>query len=386
VDRSDRRMQALSVAFVMSVGGNLPMFLTGALAVQVRAELGFADAGLGVALAAPYLTGALLAAPIGRLADRLGWRRAVRLAGAVATAVLVGIGLGAVHLAALVLLLSVAGAALSMSVTSASLIIAEQAPVHRRGLVFGAKQSAIPLAAMLAGLAVPALGVTVGWRWAYVAAAAVPLAAVGLVPRGADRRPPAAPDVDPLPRARLDVALVALTVAGGMASLTTSALAGFLVPSAVDAGISVGVAGLVLAAAAATSLVVRMSAGMLVDRFTHRGVHLIAALLLAGAGGHLLLAAGQPTAVAIGGLLAYGAGWGWPGLIFYALALHWPRTVGEATGVAQIGLMLGMAAGPLGFGAIASVGGYSVAWTVTASTAVLAALLFVLASRRFARE
>lgn len=49
----------------------------------------------------------------------------------------------------------------------------------RRGFAFGVKQSAVPLTAMLAGLAVPVFAVTVGWRWAFGAAAALGLFALG---------------------------------------------------------------------------------------------------------------------------------------------------------------------------------------------------------------
>lgn len=37
-----------------------------------------------------------------------------------------------------------------------------------RGLVFGLKQAAIPLATMLGGVSAPAIAVTLGWRWASV--------------------------------------------------------------------------------------------------------------------------------------------------------------------------------------------------------------------------
>ena len=42
------------------------------------------------------------------------------------------------------------------------------------------KQAAVPVAGIVAGLAVPAVGLTVGWRWAY---AGIGLGVVGLALR-----------------------------------------------------------------------------------------------------------------------------------------------------------------------------------------------------------
>ena len=55
-------------------------------------------------------------------------------------------------------------------------------PAHRQGLSFGVKQAAIPVSTLLAGAAVPTVALTVGWRWAFVAAAVAALTALALVP------------------------------------------------------------------------------------------------------------------------------------------------------------------------------------------------------------
>jgi predicted MFS family arabinose efflux permease len=47
---------------------------------------------------------------------------------------------------------------------------------------YGAKQAAIPAGVLLGGLAVPVFGVTVGWRWAYVAGGVLALLVPLLVP------------------------------------------------------------------------------------------------------------------------------------------------------------------------------------------------------------
>src|SRR5690606_19508698 len=57
----------------------------------------------------------------------------------------------------------------------------------RQGIAFGIKQSAIPLATLLGGIAVPAITLSVGWRWTYVAGATFAVLAAALVV--SDRRP-----------------------------------------------------------------------------------------------------------------------------------------------------------------------------------------------------
>ena len=46
-------------------------------------------------------------------------------------------------------------------------------PSPYRSLAFGLKQSSVPLATFLSGLAIPFVALTLGWRWAFVLAAAL---------------------------------------------------------------------------------------------------------------------------------------------------------------------------------------------------------------------
>ena len=50
-------------------------------------------------------------------------------------------------------------------------LVAAQVRPERFGLGFAIKQSGIPLATLLGGLAVPLIALTIGWRFAYVLAA-----------------------------------------------------------------------------------------------------------------------------------------------------------------------------------------------------------------------
>ena len=58
----------------------LPVFLLGALSVQVGAELRFDPAALGLVVSAYFGVSALVSLPVGKLVERLGSRRTSRIA------------------------------------------------------------------------------------------------------------------------------------------------------------------------------------------------------------------------------------------------------------------------------------------------------------------
>ena len=75
------------------------------------------------------------------------------------------------------------GNTLRLAQPAANLLLARAVPADRQGLAFGIKQSAIPAAAMLGGLAVPSIALTWGWRWAFAAGGAFALMSAVTVPR-----------------------------------------------------------------------------------------------------------------------------------------------------------------------------------------------------------
>jgi len=81
-----------------------------------------------------------------------------------------------------------------------------------------------------------------------------------------------------------------------------------------------------------------------------------------------------------GALLAFGAGWGWPGLFNFAVVKTSPGAPAAATGITQTGASSGAAFGPLLFGFVVEAASYEAAWTVSAAVA-LAALATILAGR-----
>jgi MFS family permease len=129
-----------------------------------------------------------LSSPLmGRLAERLGWARAMR-----AAALTVGAALGATPLVARSLLTFAAvmvpgGVGLALAHPAVNLDLARCTAVSRQGLVFGFKHAAIPASSALAGVALPLVAIPLGWRWVYALAAVVAVGAASLVPSSPGR-------------------------------------------------------------------------------------------------------------------------------------------------------------------------------------------------------
>jgi MFS family permease len=103
----------------------------------------------------------------GGIVDRLGRRRGTVLAGPISVLGGAGLAWGARSYAALVVSLIVLGIANAAMQVTSNLSLAKSIPPRRQGVAFGVKQSAIPFAIVLGGLAVPSVGVIIGWRWTF---------------------------------------------------------------------------------------------------------------------------------------------------------------------------------------------------------------------------
>lgn len=356
----------------------LPIFLTGALAVQISAELGFDPAGLGLVVALYFGVSALVSLPVGWVVERFGAGTTSRLAVAGAAVLMLTVAAGARSYASLVGILLASAWCNVMGQLASNLTLARSVPPHRLGLSFGVKQAAIPLATLLAGVAVPAVALTVGWRWAYVIGAGLALTALaGAPPRaGAGYVRQRAE-----PGERATGALAVLGVASGLAAGTATALGIFLVASAVDRGVEPGLAGLVLTMGSVVGLSMRLLHGWLADRREGGHVAVVAGSLALGAGGLVLLAVPGTPALVVGTILAFGLGWAWPGLLQFAVVRLNPSAPAAATSIIQVGVYAGGLGGPIGFGFVATHASYSAAWLGAAAAMVLAAALMVVGRR-----
>lgn len=365
-------------ALAVTIASVLPVFLVGGLAVQIRQELGFSPAGLGLAVAIYFGVSALAAVPAGHAVERFGSARTSWTAVGLSAAILLAIGIAAHSYVVLLVLLAVGATTNALGQLSANLLLAHGVPARRQGIVFGLKQSAVPVATLLSGAAVPAVALTIGWRWAFILAAVCALGVIALVPR--DTRDPRLKRTGPQsPRATKPLVVVA--VAAALASGGANALGTFVVDSSVHRGLAPSTAGLVLTFGGAVCVAARLLGGWLADR--RSGDHLIMVTTLLGLGsvGFALLALPTTVALLVGVVFAFGLGWSWPGVMNFAVVRLNPDAPAAATSITQTGVYAGGSLGPLGFGALATHVDYPTAWT-TAAVAMLAAAGLMLVGRR----
>ena len=347
----------------------LPTLLVGGLAVLMQRELNFGASELGAGIAIAFLVAAGAAVPAGRLADRLGPKRTTWIGLGFALVALLGIGLAVREWIHLVVCLAFAGAGITTVQLGINVLLARRVPASQRGLAFGLKQAAVPMASLIAGLALPLIGLTVGWRAAFIlAGVAIPLV-IWLVPDARVSRPAGKSDrgVDVPLRPLLLLAVgLALASAGG------NSTPAFIVSTGVDRGLAPAWAGLVLAGGSMVGILVRVLAGWLGDYLGRGSLLLVAALVTVGAAGYAGLSISEhPALITLFAFLAFGGGWGWGGLTLLALTRISPAAPGRAMGIVQIGPMGGAVLGPLAFGGLAEHVSFGAAWL---TMSVLAAL------------
>jgi len=369
--------RAVVGAVAVSTASVLPVFLTGALAVQISGELGFDPAGLGLVVALYFGASAVASLPVGWLVERFGPTATSRIAVVGAATLMLAVGFGARSYGLLVALLLCSCWCNVMGQLSSNLTLARFVPERRLGLSFGFKQSSVPAATLLSGLAVPAIALTLGWRWAFVMGAGLALLALPLTPRS--REPYVRTKVDPADRAT--GALAVIGAGAGLGAAAAGALGVFLVASAVDQGVDPGLAGLVLTMGSVVGLVLRLLHGWLADRRTGGHIAVVAASMALGAIGLGLLAVPGPVPLVLGTVLAFGLGWAWPGLLQFAVVRLNPAAPAAATSVVQVGVYAGAFLGPVVFGFLATHSGFGAAWAVGAGTMVVAAAAMILGRR-----
>ncbi|MFC6018676.1 MFS transporter [Plantactinospora solaniradicis] len=378
---STRPTRTVLGATIITVAGVLPVFLIGGLAVQLGAELDLTPARLGLAVAVYFGVSALASVPSGALVERYGSSMVARGSLLLVAATMLAIAAVAHSYPVLLALLAVVATANPLSQMSSNAALAHQVPPGRQGLSFGIKQAAIPAGTLLAGAAVPAVALTVGWRWAFVLAAGLALATLPLVPVG--RGPATGPARQRSERAT--GALVMLGLAAALAAGAANALGTFLVSSAAVRGLSPALAGLVLTLGGAVCLVSRVLGGWLADRRTGGHLNTVAGMLVVGAVGLGLLHLASPVALVVGVVLAFGLGWAWPGLLNFAVVRLHPQAPTTATSITQTGVYAGGCTGPLGLGALADRFDYPTMWLVAAVVMLLAAGFMLLGRRMLLR-
>jgi MFS family permease len=351
----------LLIAVTYTALGVLPLYLMSAYSVRIRAELGFGTALYGVAVSIYFAASSAAAPFLGRLVERIDTRTAMRCAASCVCVAILGIASVAHTWLVLVAFLVVGGVANSFSQVIANLLLATGVERHQ-GIAFGVKQAAVPIAGLVAGTVLPPMSGALGWRDAMALLAIVPAVGVIAVPRVGAARGSGGGFVRStasLPRSVYVLALAAL-----FAGATGNSLSVFIVDAGVAQGMSEAAAGGLLAGGSALAIMMRVSAGWYVDRIEGDGAVQLASLMLGGSAafGFLAFAGGSSTFFVIAALAAFGAGWGWPGLLYYHVVRRFPAWPGAATGLIMSGGFLGTLLGPVTIGTLATHLSYAWGW------------------------
>jgi MFS family permease len=374
-----RGRRALLAGTGLIVATVMPGFLAASLAPRIRADFAFGDSALGLAVALFYVVSAAGSVPAGRLVDRVGAAWGTWLAAGFTAGSCLGIVALAQSAASLTALMLIGGVANALGGPCVSALLNREVAVRRHGLAFGAQQAGAPIGALLAGLALPAVAIPFGWRWAFVVAAALALSAVAGAPRTEGL---AVGHGRPGRRPRGFSSVHALAVAAVLASAAGVGFVSFLVTYAVDNGMSEGAAGLLLAGVSLAATISRIVLGLFADRAGQEPLRPVAAMLAASVAGYLLLTAGEPGVIVAAALVAGGLGWAWPGGLNLAVVQRSPEAPAWAVGVMMTGLFVGAIVGPLLTGLLAENDLFTHAWIACAGLALLAAATIGLTLRR----
>lgn len=364
----------------------LPLFMVGGLAVQIRADLGFTEAALGAAVTAGFVAGAVSAPFGGRLADRVGPRASLYLGTSMSGVALAGISVLADSWGVLVAFLALAGVAVAIVDPGLAILVNTAISDDKHGLAFGLKEASIPTATLAAGAAVPAIALTIGWRWAFAVGAIPLLLVLFLIPRVAPR---GHVDVNEAPESAASPApsapRSAILLTAAAAALGTAAASGvgvFLTESAVAMGVSPGAAGILLAVGSVAGIITRVATGVAADRTGREQFGLIAIMMGIGAVTIAFGGTGNTALLILGTIGAFTGAWGWTGIYFLSLVRAGPATPGAVAGIGTAGLGVGNAAGPLLFGLVAQSASFGTAWLAAGAVAAGAAFLMGLARSR----
>jgi predicted MFS family arabinose efflux permease len=370
--------RAVVAALSVNLMSVLPLFLTGAMAVQIGRELKISAASVGILASLFAIASMAGSAPLGRQVRRLGVRRSLRITSAFsAAALLLACVSPTVWFLGGAMLL--AGAGNSLGQPAGNALVAAQVNPKRYGLGFAIKQSAIPVATTLGGLAVPIIALTVGWRAAYFVAAFAALAAMLLIPP--DQFRSAGRTESPVPAKLVrPLWLLAIGMAGAVFAATSIGALG--AAGGVHVGLSEASAGYLVAVGGIAGLAIRLASGVVADRVAFDSLRAVALLVLIGGFGWLAMSWDRPVPFAIGLVVANAFGWGWPGLQHLSMARRFPTATAAASGVSQTGVAAGLLLGPAVLGLLVSTAGWSWSWLAAAAAAFVGSAVVWIAARR----
>ncbi|MFI6456070.1 MFS transporter [Streptosporangium amethystogenes] len=367
--------RAVTLAVLLGMTYMYPAYLAGTLGVAIRLDLGLDSAALGMTISLFFAVSAVTMSFGGRVADRMGPRRALRLSAVMTGASLTGVALFGGSWAGLLVSLALGGIGSAVGAPIGALLIVRNVGPARRPMAFGIERASLPASTLLASLALPLLATIMHWRLVFLVGTVAVVVLMTL--RVPDAAPAARAGGAVEPRGRLTPLgpLLMITAAFFLCSAAANALSGFFVDYGVTVGLSQSAAGTALAVGSAVIIAVRLGLGL--GRRRRHGRLTVAALMAVGACGFLLLASGDRMLGLLGMLIAGGAGWGWTGVIALVIAEAYPEGPGAASGLVQAGGSAGGIVGPFAVGAAAQYSSYSLGWGLAALFVATASVLVI---------
>lgn len=328
--------------------------------------------------------------PLGYLADRISgrWMLALMLS-------FVFLGLMSMSFSwslwSLFVFAGIAGVPAGGGNSATNKIIVENVPPGSRGWITGIKQSGVQVGVFTAGASLPAISEALGWRWALALFSLLALIGIGftiaVVPAGSGHRSGIQSNEEggPVPRAVWWLSAYGVTMGIGMGSYFT-----FLPLYGQERlGISVWLAGMVIAVAGATGVGARMVWGRIAERAGDPvrpliyvgllGIGSVALIWMASYSVHLLIWVGAV-------LMGIGpSAWMSVGM-FAAISMAGPKRTGRGTAMVMLGFGTGLTIGPVVFGwAVDRTGHYDIPLAGVLLNFVASVLLMLLWRYRKAR-
>jgi MFS transporter, ACS family, hexuronate transporter len=356
----------------------------------LREGFGASHTEVGLVLGVLSLGYALSLLPVGSAIDARGERVALVVG-------LIGLSVGALVLPfapSLLVLAPIAfgiGAAYATASPGTNRAILLRVPPERRNLAMGIKQVGVTVGSAGSALVLTWFaGTHLGWAGGFVAVGLLGLGVTALFaltyPRGepVDRSdPPSFRGLLSRPAFR-SFSLAGLFL-GAMSYTTTGYVVLYLTESV---ALSVGLAGVILAATQVSGSVGRVASGWLADTLsgslTRRTTTILLSQTVLGALALLALPVVDSLLATVLALLAVGVtALGLGGIYFSAVgALVEKEEVASASSASQLTLTLGGLAGPPAFGLLVDLSGYRAGWWLLAGSGLVAAALLVLALSR----
>ena len=363
-------------------GASVVQQALGSLSPIFVSAFGLSKAQLGVIFTALMLGSACFVGAAGVVTDRWGERRMVLLSGMTMTGALLAATLFASY-AWLVACIAVFGAAYAASTPAGGRAILAWFD-RDRGFAMGIRQTGVPVGGLLGALTLPPVAHVVGYRGAFVFAAAIVAVTTLIAYAGyREQRDDGAPSAtlgsvmrgmrtlarDPR---LIGVALTCMVLVSAQVAMNA-----FLTVTGVAVvGTSAGVAALAFACAQGAAACGRLAWGYVSDRVLH-GERLIpfAAICVLATLAAVALATVHAGAVGVLFAAAIVLGFsaaGWNGLMAAALAeVGGTERAASALGLALTAVFMASAAAPAGFGALADHTSLRIAWLATAALALV---------------